>query len=54
MKRSFDNLKCGSNPRNTDFDDLPLDYDQRLITKRPIYHKNDNIVQILNNNCTDR
>ena len=49
IKRSFDNLKCGSNPQNADFGDLPFDYDQRLITRRLLYCINDNIIEMLNN-----
>ena len=45
----FDNLKCLIIPRNTNFDDLPFDFYQRLITRRRIYHIHDNIVERLNN-----
>ena len=39
----FDNLKGGNNPQNSDFDDLPFDYDQMFITSWPI----DSIIMIL-------
>ena len=38
-----------SNPQNSNFNDLPFDGDERLITKRQIYHINDNIAETLNN-----
>ena len=38
-----------SNPINADFDDLPFDCDERLITRRRIYCMNDDIVERLNN-----
>ena len=44
IKRSFDNLKCVSNTPNADFDYLPFDCDQRLITRQIIYSINDIMV----------
>ena len=44
----FDNLKCVINPRNTNFNDLPFDFDQRFINRRQIYCINDNIIKKLN------
>ena len=38
-----------SNHRNADFGDLSFDGDKRLITRRQIYHINDDIVFKLNN-----
>ena len=52
IERSFDNLKCGSNPQNADFDDLPFEYDQMLITRQQIYCINDNIIERLNYSLT--
>ena len=49
IERSFDNLKCASNPQNDDFFDLTFVCDQRLITRRRIYIINDNILERLNN-----
>ena len=37
------------NPQNSNFDDLPIDCDQRLITRRQIYCINYNFVEMLNN-----
>ena len=37
------------NPQNDDFDDLPFDVDQSLITRKRIYRINDDIVNRLNN-----
>ena len=36
------------NPQYSNFNDLPFDGDQRLITIRLIYRINDDIVEILN------
>ena len=36
---------CVSNPQNEDFDDLPSDGDQRLITWQLIYSKNDDNIE---------
>ena len=49
IKRSFDKIKCVSNPLNADVDDLPFYCYQRLITILKIYWINDNIVKSLNN-----
>ena len=38
-----------SNPQEDNFDDLPFDGDERLITLRQIYRTNDDIVERLNN-----
>ena len=38
-----------SNNQNADFDYLPFDGDESLITRRLIYHINDDIVEMLNN-----
>ena len=38
-----------SNPRNANFNDLPFDGDQRLITIQPIDRIYDDIVKSLNN-----
>ena len=47
--RSFENLKCGSNPRNSYFGYLPSNYYHRLITRHPIDRINDIIAERLNN-----
>ena len=39
IEQSFSKLKRGSNPRNDDFDDLPFEFYQNLITIRKIYCK---------------
>ena len=49
IERYFDNGMYESNPQNADFDDLPLDGDQRLITRQNIYRIHDDIIEILNN-----
>ena len=49
IKLSFNNWMYVSNHQNEDFDDLPFDCDQRLITVWRIYHLNDDIVEMLNN-----
>ena len=33
IKRQFDNIKYGSYPRNDNFYDLPIEYEQSLFTK---------------------
>ena len=38
-----------SNPQNADFDDLPFDGDERLITILQINFINDDIIERLNN-----
>ena len=38
-----------SNARNSDFDVLPFDGNQRLITRQLIYFINDDIIERLNN-----
>ena len=45
----FDKLKYVSNPQNSDLCDLSFDCGKMLITRRWIYHINDWIVEILNN-----
>ena len=49
IKQLFDNLKCVSNSQNADFDYLPFDIDQNLITRQHIYSINGNILERLNN-----
>ena len=41
----FQNIKYGSYPWNFDFNELPIEYKQRLFTKLPIDHLRDNIVE---------
>ena len=36
MERSFESIKYGSYPQNSEFDDLRIDYEQRFFTKRQI------------------
>ena len=45
----FDNILYKSNPLNTNFDDLPFDGDERLISRWWIYHTHNDIVESLNN-----
>ena len=40
---------CVSNPQKANFDDLPFDGDQRLITKQWIYCIHYDIIEMLNN-----
>ena len=40
---SLDNRKYESNHQNTNFDDLTFDGDERLIARKRLYCKNDNI-----------
>ena len=49
IKLSFDNRIYKSNPRNADFDDLPFDGNEKLITRLLMYRVNDDIVFSLNN-----
>ena len=49
IKQLFDKWECGDNSRNDNFNDLPFDDYQRLITRQRIYHIHDNIVERLNN-----
>ena len=43
----FENIKYGSYPRNTDFDNLPIEYEQRLFTKQTIDSLTDIILERL-------
>ena len=45
----FDNLMYVRNPQNANFDDLPFDGDQVLITRQLIYRIKYGIVERLNN-----
>ena len=36
IKQSFETIKYGSYPQNADFDDLPIEYQQRLLTQQKI------------------
>ena len=47
--QSLDNIIYEINPQNDDFYDLPIDVDERLITRQRLYRINDNIVFRLNN-----
>ena len=49
IETSLDNLMCVSNPRNSTFDELRFHGDERLITRRLMYHINDDILERLNN-----
>ena len=49
IKGLFENWKYGSDTRNANFDDLPFDSYQRLVTRQAINLVNDNIVESLNN-----
>ena len=49
IKLLLDKIIYESNPQNADFDDLHLDGNGRLITRRRIYRINDDIVFGLNN-----
>ena len=39
-----------NSPRNSDFNDLPFDVDERLISRRKVYRINDDIIERFNNN----
>ena len=43
----LENKKYGSYPQTSDFNNLPIEYKQRLFTKRPIYILTDNSVESL-------
>ena len=45
----FDNLMYVSNPQNANLCDLPFGGDQGLIPRLQIYHINDDVVEMLNN-----
>ena len=47
IKLSFEKIKYGIYPQNADFDDLPIEYEQRLFTKRPMDSLTNNIVEKL-------
>ena len=49
IERSFNNRIYESNPRNANFDYLPFYGDKILISRRRIYHINDDIVFRLKN-----
>ena len=36
IQKYFENIKYGSYSQSSDFDDLPIEYEQRLFTKSPI------------------
>ena len=46
IKQSLDNKIYESNHRNTDFNDLPFDGDERLIARQQLYRIKDNILFI--------
>ena len=48
-ERSCDDLKCVSNPLNTNSNDSHFDWYEMLITRQQIYSINNNIVERLNN-----
>ena len=43
----FENIKYDSYPQDNDFNDLPIEYEQRLFPKLPIYCLTNNIVEML-------
>ena len=43
----FEKIKYDSYPWNAIFGDLPIEYEQRLFTKLPIYSLTDNLVEKL-------
>ena len=47
IKWSFKKREYGSYPQNADFDDLPIEYKQRVFTKWPLYCLTDNIIETL-------
>ena len=47
IKVSFDNIIYESNPQNVDFDDLPFDGNELLITWQKIYCFTNNIIERL-------
>ena len=49
IERSLYNIIYESNPRNDNFGDLRFDGDRSLITRRKIYHINNDIIFGLNN-----
>ena len=49
IERAFDNWMHESNPQYSNFDRLPFDSDERLITRQQIYCINGYIVERLNN-----
>ena len=54
IKLSFEKIKYGIYPQNADFDDLPIEYEQRLFTKRPMDSLTNNIVEMLNFSLTKK
>ena len=53
IERSFEIIEYGSYPQNADFNDLPIEYKQRLFTKRPIDRLTDNILEGLKVSSTE-
>ena len=47
MEWSSENIKYGNYPWNNDFNDLPIEYKQRLLTKQPIYCLTNNSTEML-------
>ena len=50
----FENIKYDNYPQNADFDDLPIEYKQRLFTKLPIDLLTDNSVERLKVSLIER
>ena len=50
----FDNINYHTYPWNADFDDLPIEYEQKLFKKLPIDHLTANIVERLKVNSINR
>ena len=46
-EQSIENWKCASDNKNNDFNEFTFEYDQIFITWWPIYHINDNIIEML-------
>ena len=47
IEQSFENINYGSYHQNADFDNLTIEYKQRLLTKLPIYNLTHNGVETL-------
>ena len=54
IKQSFETIKYGSYPQNSDFDDLPIEYQQRLLTQQKIDGLIDNKLENLNISLIER
>ena len=54
IELSSENIKYGSYPQNSDFNDLPIEYKHRFFTRQPTDPLTDNSVEGLKVSSTER